>query len=178
MKKILLSAFALTALLTTGASAASNSVGVGGEFTIGYVHSSLEDVNGNGVNISYNFNLPVFTNGGTDKFFFVGGGFDVDMIAMDDGVTSDSSGLYGGEPKIYVGYNYGDFNVKAGAGYEWATIDSTTLSGATVSASAGWYFSEKYGVEVTYKHGSMELDVPTSPSLDMDNVGVNFVMHY
>jgi len=173
MKKILLSTLAGLALLTTSVSA--NNDGIIVEQHIGYSNISMGEDSGHGANFGFDFAIPIF---GADKIqgFNVGLGVEVEGASIDNS-TGGSTGVWGGNGKAFVGYNFKDFNVRAGGGYQYLSInDSSYVDGFVMTSSAGWNFSEKYGIQVTYKTGDLSLN-GSGPDISTDIIGVSFVFH-
>jgi len=174
MKKILLSTLATIALI--GTTLTANESGFIVEQHIGYTNISMENESGHGANLGFDFAIPIFGANKTNGLN-IGLGIEVEGASIDSSTGSGSVGVYGGTGKGFLGYNYKDFNVRVGGGYQYLKItEASYADGFVMTSSAGWNFSEKFGVQVTYKTGDLSLN-GSGPDIKTDTVGINFVFH-
>jgi len=170
MKKILLAAIMA---LGFGASSVSASDLIGG-MNIGYTNMDIGGVSGNGGHLGYDFGIPIFTE---DKNGFnVGAEIELQWVVMDDSTNVDSSvgGATGG---LFIGYYKDGFWGRVGGDYQYLAItDSAYVSGFVPNIRAGWDFSDRFGVEVSYKTGTLDLN-GDGPGVDVDTIGISLTIH-
>ncbi len=174
MKKIALA-------LTTAALLASASMA--SEFTtlkIGYEHASIGDnITGNGGVVGLDWMMPTtYLGNGTTTGIEIGFGLDFDIYQAKDDTTNDTDLYGGGDAKLLVGYRYENFSIDGGVGYGYTKVaDSSYLLGMTYHAQAKYFFTDKYGMEVSYKGGDMSLETSagSAPDVSTSYVGVSFI---
>jgi len=117
--------------------------------------------------------------------FGIGFNFNVNFNQLDSSADSTSDYSYGADAGLLVGYNFKTngvpINLKAGVGYDFEVLTSDTYySGVIYTASLGYDFTDKYGVEVRYKTGDMTLETAagSGPDFTVDTVSAMFVWRY
>jgi len=164
MKKILLSSL-IGAMLISASAFASEGLST----KLGYSHTELESVNGNGgvFGMDYVIPLKVLGNGRTSGLE-TGFGFNLGAGVI------DSNGYYNGDADIFIGYQYQGVNVRGTVGYGFLKVESTSsMHGPLYGGSVGYDFSEKWGVEAVYKTG--KYSPAAGPDLDITYTGLNIV---
>jgi hypothetical protein len=171
MKKILIAT--IMSLGMIGSAASANEL-IGG-MHIGYSNISVGDASGHGMNLGYDFGIPVFTED-KNKGFNIGAEVEVQGAVMDE-TDEVSSSVGGGTVGLFVGYNYKKVYARVGGDYQYLSIaDSTYVSGFVPNVRAGYQFTDKYGIEVSYKTGSLDLN-GDGPGIDVDTIGISFTFH-
>jgi len=141
---------------------------------IGYSHLSLDDNTGNGFNFGFNFAVPLGESANTDGFN-LGLGIEIESSSIDF-PNNENSSILGTTGNMFLGYNYGDFNIRAGGGYTYLDVDKEYyIDGAVFTSSAGWNFSKSFGIQVTYKTGNLSSNY--KEDINTQLIGINLVFH-
>lgn len=91
----------------------------------------------------------------------VGGGIDLDYTSITSSPINDF--VYGGDMQILFGYDFKKsfnqpFEVKVGFGYDATIISSNShFKGMIFTTSTTYNFTDKFGIELAYKRGELEL---------------------
>ena len=151
---------------------------------------SIGDNSGKGFSYGTNkmWSIDFLTNQfeSTEKFkigneYLVGVGFDIDYTNIDVSPTNDF--VYGGDMKMYIGYDFRNqfkqpFNVKLGLGYDVTVVSSNVYySGMIYTASTTYDFTDKFGIELNYKRGELDLSLAngTGDSSTKSSFGFNLI---
>ena len=176
MKKIILGSIVAASLLTTSAIAKDS----GASYHIGYDHISIYDTTGNGGEFGVNYVIPLKVLGNGDKSGLeLGFGTDLGYgVLSSSHDIGDSTAYENVDGQVFVGYQYSNFHVRGGIGYGFLSTGNSgysTFKGVEYTASAGYNFTKKYGVDVFYKTSNMSPVV--GPDTTVNYAGINFVIH-
>jgi len=173
MKKILVAALVAFGLMASTASATSIK-----EKHVGYTNMDIAGSTVNVFNFGYNVMFPVFT--GTVNGLSLGFETNVNLGAIDSdtsyGEDSDSSSfVYGFNGGLLLGYTYGDIGIKTGVAGDYLNVGTSAyLMGLLYSVSTEYHFTKKFGVELSYKTGTMHLNsFSDKPDFNRDQFGLN-----
>jgi len=176
MKKILLGSLLVASCLIGTAASADQ----GSEIHLGYNYISVDSSNstGNEGVFGWNYALPLTVLGNGDTTGLeLGFGWDIGVGSMSSD-TDESNGFYSGDAKIFIGYQYHGLHIRGGGGYGFLKVDGTNNSytGPEYTASLGYNFTKKYGVEVAYKGSTMSQT--GGPDVNFNNLGVSFIINW
>lgn len=175
MKKIILGSIVAASVLTTSAIAKDSS-----SMHFGYDHVSIYDTTGNGGEFGVNYVIPLKVlgngdNSGLELGFGTDLGYGVLSSSHDIG---DSTAYQNVDGQVFAGYQYSDFYVRGGIGYGFLRTGSSQYSifkGMEYTASTGYNFTKKYGVDIFYKNSNMSPVV--GPDTTVNYAGINLVIH-
>jgi hypothetical protein len=172
MKKILVAMIMAMGLMVVSASADS---GIRSGLNVGYTNMSIGDVSGNGGHLGYDFGIPIFTNTRV-RGLNVGAEMELQWVIMEDNAYTNESvgGVTGG---LFVGYRKHNLYTKVGGDYQYVKVtDSTYLSGFVPNIRVGYDFSRKFGIEASYKTGTLDVD-GNGQGVDVDTIGITLTIH-